>query len=179
VQSLSLVQTIISALTLVIVGASATLALLQIRKTQDWNRRKASQDLLLQVVTGELVSLRQLLEIKYEAEFARMTVADCSSLLQRLSSEERREFAFVVKRLFNYLEAIAIGIKNNVFDEEICYEHLSIVATRYWKWAKPFVDEVRAVSPVIWIEIEHFVNGWSLRLEEDLRVLRRAGKPRT
>ena len=171
-------QTIISALTLLIVGASATLALLQIRKTQDWNRRKASQDLLLQVVTGELVGLRQQLEIKYDAEFYKMSVSDCSSLLQRLSSDDRREFAFVMKRLFNYLEAIAIGIKNNVFEEDICYEHLSIVATRYWKWAKPFVDEVRAVSPTIWIEIEYFAHRWNARLEDDLRVLRREGKPR-
>lgn len=171
-------HTIISALTLLIVGASATLALLQIRKTQDWNRRKASQDLLLQVVTGELVSIRQKLEIKYGADFATMTVSDCSSLLQRLSSEDRREFSFVVKQLFNYLEAIAIGIKNNVFDEDICYEHLSIVATRYWKWAKPFVNEVRAVSPTIWIEIEHFAHKWNARLEDDLRKLWQEGKPR-
>ena len=167
--------------TLLLVGASAVLAYNQIKKTQEWNRRKATQDLLFQVATGDLKEFVQALSDEFGVDLTKtMPLPSYQSVVENEADDKRQDrVRHLTRSILNYMETIAIGLKNHVLDEDICYEHLSIWMTEYWSFSDKLIKIARAKNPTVWIEQEHYVNLWRSRLDRENESLRRPGKSRT
>jgi hypothetical protein len=72
--------------------------------------------------------LRNKLEVEYGVN-TRGPGQTCGDVVEALQQDRRSAFDFDVRALFNYFETVSIGMKNDVLDEEICYEHF--VANRH------------------------------------------------
>lgn len=154
---------------LLAVAASLTLAYRQIKKSHEWNRRKASQDLITQLVTGDVRELRHRLERTFGVNIYDKQQTYASSLASIAHDDERAELRHTARTLLNYFEGIAIGIKNKVLEEDICFDFTADVIIAYWRWAAPMVRESQSIRPLTWIELEHMATRWSDRLEEILQ----------
>lgn len=170
-----LIELFISALTLLAVVVGAALLRRQILKDHEWNRRKTSQDVLMSLVTGEFTKIREELEVRcgVKLDDSQQTYATLAPTVQG----NLRQLNFALERLLNFYETIAIGLKNNVLDEEVCYDHFSWNLTRYWEWTEPYHKKVRGLDPTIWIEAGYYAKRWADRIERELAQLRKDGKP--
>lgn len=166
---------VVDSLTLIALIVSVVLLYRQISKEHEWNRRKTSQDLLMSLVTGDFTNLRHDLEVGFGVRLddVNQTYADVRTALP---PDRQAALKFSVDKLLNFYETIAIGIKNNVLDEEVCFDHFSWNLTRYWKWAEPYHVDRRGLDSTIWMEAAHYVDEWDGRLRDERAVLRKQGK---
>ena len=172
-----LAEFVVEALTLLTIIISAALLYSQIRKEHEWNRRKTSQDLLMSLVAGDFTNLRRDLEVAFgvKLEDVNQSYRDIAAAVD---ADRRPALDFAVSKLLNFYETIAIGIKNNVLEEDVCFDHFSWNLTRYWRWAEPYHRDRRGLDSTIWMEAAHYVDKWENRIRGDQAALRKEGKAR-
>ena len=139
---LSIIPIIISSVSTIIIGISAVLLWKQIKGNYKWNRRKASQEILNNLVMGEFPNLTHELRDKFKCAIwdESQTYED---VVKDLSKGEIDKLDGVLKRFLNILEVMAINIKNDIIDEDICYDYLGEIMTELYRWSKPFIIEMR------------------------------------
>jgi Domain of unknown function (DUF4760) len=179
-QTFELIKLSLAAVGFIVGVISIILVYIQMRKTHEWNRRKASHDTLSEVVTGSIAECRRILSVTFGTEIG--TSETYSDVEARVNEEDRLILRHNTRQILNYLEVLCVGMKNNVLDEDICYDYLMLPITRFWTWAKPFIKEERKIdsTDVLWIEVENYAKRWSRREEEEkeqyLERLRVPGK---
>jgi hypothetical protein len=94
---------------------SIALVYVQMRKTHEWNRRKASHDTLTEIVTGSVAECRRIIRVNFGVKFG--PAETYSDTEVRLSEEDRLVLHHNTRQLLNYLEVLCVGMKNNVLDE--------------------------------------------------------------
>lgn len=176
---LAAVLLVLQFLNLVAITIGAWLLYTQIKKDHDWNRRQATQQQLLRIVSGEFTELRQKLQVKHRVNLADPNETIDSALRRLDTDEARAQLTFTAEMLFNYFETIALGVKNNVFDKSICYDHFGYTLTRYYKWGESHIRLRRSVHPAIWIEWRSLAEKWQAQLRDDEAKLLRPGLPPT
>lgn len=170
----------LKAASLIAAIVSVTLIYRQIKRTHEWNRRKASLDIALEIVTGARAEYTKTLKARFGVSFSEPSKNEFTAVKERLTdAAERGEFVSTVRALLNFNETIALALKNHVFDEDMCYEHYSLILSTMWTWAQPHIREVRAVDPTIWIEQEHYAKKWLARSNREVESLRTPGKTPT
>jgi hypothetical protein len=157
---------------------SISLAYLQIKKTHDWNRRKASLEVIFSITTAEMKTIRKQLLTEFGVDLAD-PLSNYEKSLAALDAGVRRKFNNEVDTLLNCLETVSIGIKHHILDEDICYEHVSWVLTSFWAWGEKRVHEVQQIDPTLWIECSYFANRWRARQDREISALRSPGKDPT
>lgn len=173
------VDLILKVVTLVVVCFSALMAYRQIVKLHDWNRRKASQDLAFDIVNGNRTEAVRQFALKYGVKLADPNSPTYEQVVAKLPEADRLELQLTVRWLLNHAETLAIGLKNHVYDEEMTYDHSSLVISNFWQWAQPYVKTIRAIDPTIWNEQEFYAKRWAKRGEEEMLALRNPGKSPT
>lgn len=167
-----LLSILFSALGTLVVGVSAYLLWKQIKETHEWNRRKTSQETLSQLVTGEFPHLRE----KVEREFG-CKVWDHSetydSKIANLDQQQKGELEYQLVRLLNILETIVINIKNNIVDEDMCYDYLGWILIEYARWANSLIEDRRkkAGDPRVLKDFTDYAHSWSLRLAGEKKAM--------
>jgi len=150
----------------------------QVKKEHDWNRRKAVVDLAMDYVSSERMGLRARLD----------AVADWyepSQSFATLEPEKQEALGRELKLHLNYLEAIAVGVKHNIYDKEIAYEYFGALVPAAYRWARPCIEEARkdAGDPSFWEALERLAAQWAIENAEIARMLAsehwREGKPPT
>lgn len=129
----------------------------QLKANHDWNRRKAAQDATLmycQVVTG----MRSL-----DDHFSFMTRTDpipCSEINPVL--EEYPEVRASIRDLLNYYEALARGVIQGVYDEEVMRASKRSAAFKAYDKLMPYIRQQRKIfsSPTLWDHFESLVSKW-------------------
>jgi len=124
----------VNTITLVVLAITGALMWYQIRSNHDWNRRKETAERLSFIILGPFVELRRRLEQKADVYDPH---ADYSTV--QLTPDEQR----LLRDLLNYLEQLCIDIKNNLIDDDLAFDSASLVVIGYWRWARPYVAEVR------------------------------------
>lgn len=163
---------------------SIFLVYVQMRKTHEWNRRKASHDTLGELVAGNVAESRRTLVVGFGVEIGTKSQT-YTDIEVKLGDEQRRELLYNATQFMNYLEILCVGMKNNVLDEDICYDYAKLPVTRFWLWAKPLIEVRRKASgdDTEWIEVENYAKRWLKREEEEreqhIEQLRVPGKRRT
>lgn len=162
----SLISLIISSISTIVVSVTAFLIWRQIKTTHDWNRRKTTQETLDKLVIGECPELRHKLE-----QGCKCTIWDKAqtyeTVTKPLSKEQKEEIDYYLARILNIFETIAINIKNNVIDEDICYDYFGLIFTEYHRWTKPFIDEKRKIAgnPRVLLDFGNYAKKWSERMD--------------
>ena len=131
------ITTIINFVTVLIIGISAILLWRQIKENHEWNRRKATQEVLNNLVFGEFPELRAKLEGEFKCKIWEKS-QNFQNLTEGLSEERTDDIKILLSRILNILEAIAINIKNNIIDEDICYDYLGWIMSEYYRWSKQY-----------------------------------------
>lgn len=168
VQTIEVIKVVLSIIGFLVGIVSIILVYLQMRKTHEWNRRKASHDTLSEFVTGHVAETRQILVVDFGMDTSTsQTYTDVEAKL--LDGEERRKLRYYTTQLLNYLEVLCVGMKNNVLDESICYDYSKRPVTRLWLWAEPLIKARRqAVDDAsLWIEVENYSKRWLKRDERE------------
>jgi len=170
---LSLVSLIISSLGTLIIGITAITLWWQIKSNHEWNRRKATQEALDKLVIGEFPELRKKLEVDLKCSIWNKD-EDYGTLTHSISEQERRDFDSYLVRILNVFEMVGINIKNNVVDEEICYDYLGWLYTEYHRWSGPFIEErrKRAGDPRVLINFTNYAEIWKERMEKERKDIR-------
>ncbi|MDQ1593413.1 MAG: hypothetical protein QOG71_4040 [Pyrinomonadaceae bacterium] len=167
-QTLELIKVGLSIVGFLIGVVSIFLVYLQMRKTHEWNRRKASHDTLNEFVTGHIAETLRILVLDFSMEpSTSQTYTDAEAKLT--DDEARRKMQYHTVQLLNYIEALCIGMKNSILDENICYDHSRIIVKQSWLWAEPLVKARRQATGIaaLWIEVENISKRWSKREERE------------
>jgi hypothetical protein len=147
---------------------SILLIYLQMRKTHEWNRRKASHDTLSEFVTGHVAETRRTLVVDFGIDTGTyQTYKDVEAKLP--DDATRRKIRYYTVQHLNYLEVLCVGMKNNVLDESICYDYAKNPVTGFWRWAEPLVKARRQATGdmTLWIEVENYSKRWLKRNEHE------------
>lgn len=140
-----------------LVAAGLFYAAKQIRTTHDWNRRKAAQDatLMLTIGTNGMNLLQE--------HFSYMTRTDpiaCSEFQPVF--EKHPEVRITIHDLLNYYEAIARGVFQGIYDEQIIKPSKTTAAFRAYDKLTPYIRQRRleTSSPNLWNHFEALVSSW-------------------
>lgn len=166
------ITTIISTLALIFTALSVRFIWLQMKKTNEWNRRKCSQELLINLTSGKFSEIfRKVRELnseknKYEIQDKNKNYLE---LYENLNQKEQIEFISDVLFLLNIMESICISIKNNIIDEDITYNMLYNHFITFFRWVEPYIRKRRMVenNDCVFAELEAFVVKWEKRLEDE------------
>lgn len=147
----------------------------QIRETHEWNRRKTSQEILNMLVFGEFPTLRT----KVETELG-CRIPDHKETydlkVSSLSGEDKIKLDDALRRVLNILETIAINIKHNIIDEDICYDYLGWIMVEYHRWSTDFIADRRRVAgdPRVLIVFSEYAEKWATRLASERQSIANA-----
>ena len=139
---LPIIPIIISSVSTIIIGISAFLLWKQIKENYEWNRRKTSQETLNNLVTGEFPALRDELEDKVKCAIGNESQT-YDDVVKGLPKNEIDEIDRILRKLLNIFESVAVDIKHDIINENICYEYLGWIMTGYYRWGNPFVIKIR------------------------------------
>lgn len=165
---MTMLSVISSCVSVVLIGISALLLAKQIRENHDWNMRKASIESLNTLVFGEFPSLRSEFEGKLKCDIHNLEQTYANRVCS-LSENEKLEIDLCLKRILNIFETLAIAIKNKVADDDTCYDYLGWIATDYYRWSKPFIDELtrKAIDSQVYRNLAERSLEWQKRMEKE------------
>jgi hypothetical protein len=102
---ISVLSLIASSIAAIIVGVTAFLIWRQTKTAHDWNRRKATQEILDKLVMGECPELRHKLE-----QGCKCTIWDKNqtyeTITKPLSKDQKEEIDYYLARILNFFETI-------------------------------------------------------------------------
>ena len=154
---------------LMVISISVIVLYTQIKKAHEWNRRKMSQEMLY-VLTGDLITkARQIIENDLGAKiFSGKENYDI--FIKKLQQDKKKLLQENLKLILNFFEIMELGIKNNVVDEDICFDYGNTVCISYFEWAQPFIERERenlsVKYPLLLIKYEGMVKRWKERINK-------------
>ena len=159
----------ISATAAVFAGMAIFLAWRQLRETHEWNRRKSSDDALRFLVSADYQRLTDLFHEIVPFEEWSKEHTSYKDICPTLTDQQRCLAIKYSWDLLNVLESICIGMKNQIIDEDICFDYLAFILPRCFYWSEPFIDERRKVAnePRLYTELEDFANRWVERKKKE------------
>lgn len=140
----------------------------QMRDTHDWNRRKTSQETLNMLVFGNFPSLRAVIESELGCK-----IPDRNETYEikraKLPDTDKVKLDNALREILNIFEAIAINIKHNMIDEDICYDYLGWIMVEYHRWSLPFIEARRRMAndSRILLVFSEFAEKWSTRISKE------------
>jgi hypothetical protein len=154
----------INVLTLVVLVISVWLLRSQISKGHEWNRRIAAQDLTNQMIRGEVLDVRQRLDQYCNFYDPLHNYSVC------VNDDNKNELDFLLKIFLSYFEGVALGIKHNIYDEDIVYEYLGSIIPEVYRWSEGYVRDFRnkAGDDTIFLELTDLAKKWQIK-NEDLK----------
>ena len=158
---------IVTALTMLggILGFAVSnyLLLLQMRQTQEWNRKKTSEELLTQIMTGEFPKLMDSLVLDFKWDV--LAHQPYAQQAQELTEGELPKLDAVLRNVLRHLEVVCINMKHEIIDEKVCYEYLHSIVTTFYTNCKGFIAQERGrrKEPRVFIELEEYAILWLKR----------------
>lgn len=145
---------------------------------QDWNRRRATQEYLYNIIAKDLPPLTQQLEKEFKVNVYDLKQTS-DVIYYELNDDAKKDFELKLKTLFNMFELIAVGIKNSILDDEIAYQYGGFLFPAYWRWGNDFINRYQEKNRTLWAEYKDCAILWGKRMEKDLGRVVRPGKPPT
>jgi len=136
------------------VSISTGIAAWKIRTITNWNRRKATHELTFAIVQGDFLEIRKKLDSYanwYELEEDYSTV---------ITDKNREEINSSLKYYLSFFEGVALGIKNDVYDNDIVYDYFGSSLPEIIRWANPYINKLRTNDKSIFIEIMNLTEKW-------------------
>jgi hypothetical protein len=150
-------------------SVTAGLLFFQIRRNQQWNRTKATQEVIDKIIYGEFPRWSEMLQRKYGCKFSDRTQAYMDVFNSLQNENDKRELNFVLKRIFNVIEVAGIHIEKGTVDENICYHTFSPVLLMYFRWGEKFLEQKRNGNQEIFKHIFKYAEKWKKQEKEGRR----------
>lgn len=143
----------------------------QTQKSQEWNRRKSSEDTLNRLVMGEFYTLLNTLIIEYSWDPVNES-KDYFIIIKELEKKPEKLISLEVtlRSILRILETICINIKHSMIDEDICYDYLFSILINIHKKNHGFILKERATrnNPHVFEHLEYYAKRWeSKNIKED------------
>ncbi|TMK30437.1 MAG: DUF4760 domain-containing protein, partial [Alphaproteobacteria bacterium] len=135
--------------------------LMQMQSADKWNKKKTSEELLTQIMTGEFPKLMDSLLLEYNWDaLAHVPYAQRAS---ELDEPELRKLDAVLRNVLRHLEVVCINMKHQIIDEKVCYEYLHSILTTFYETCSDFIakERTRRQEPRVFIELEEYAKKWS------------------
>ena len=134
--------------------------LMQMRSTQQWNKKKTSEELLIQTMTGEFTKLMDSLLLEYDWDI--LAHVSYSQKIENLSEGEVKQLDSVLRNILRHLEVVCINMKHDIIDEHVCYEYLHSILTTFYSNSADFIarERMRRKEPRVFIELEDYAQKW-------------------
>jgi hypothetical protein len=138
----------------------------------DWNRRKAAQDAVVSS-TREIEKDTLLLDDKFKI-MSRTDPFSLDEIRQQLNADEKVKIA--LNKRFNTLEALALGVHQGVFDEEVVKTGYRMLFRRTLLLFRAYMEHRRNTtgSPRVWREVDTLSQEWE---EEEHRRRQQIANP--
>jgi len=140
---------------------STFFVLMQMQSADKWNKKKTSEELLTQIMTGEFPKLMDSLLLEYNWDaLAHVPYAQRAS---ELDEPELRKLDAVLRNVLRHLEVVCINMKHQIIDEKVCYEYLHSILTTFYETCSDFIakERTRRQEPRVFIELEEYAKKWS------------------
>jgi hypothetical protein len=140
---------------------STFFVLMQMQSADKWNKKKTSEELLTQIMTGEFPKLMDSLLLEYNWDaLAHVPYAQRAS---ELDEPELRKLDAVLRNVLRHLEVVCINMKHQIIDEKVCYEYLHSILTTFYETCADFIakERTRRQEPRVFIELEEYAKKWS------------------
>lgn len=164
-------ETVLSLISLLMVTITGLLLWYQIRSGHEWSRRKATTDLLQDVVAGKFREMRRVIEAKVDPYQSKQSYADLKASNVLNDDDEK-----TLTDILNYLEHVAVAVKHNVLDGDYCYEMLYYPAAAYCRLAAGLMDDQKKFGVSIWVDLRWTISEWDKRAAHDHEKLRKEPK---
>lgn len=125
------------------------------RDLHEWNRRKAAQDASEKWGDFAEDAIRLSEAFHFDKHHH---VANLETIVELFGANKTLEAS--LHRILNYLETLAIGVRNGVFDEEIIKFGFRLIMPRTLRRYGPYVDHRRDKVGQVWIELSELVQRW-------------------
>ncbi len=170
---------IFKAITLAIVSFSAVTAYRTLKKFHEWNRRKSTQEILKDLVLGDYPKFSKILSENNIKPFdkKRFYAKDISTLDD---IDIKNNVIYATRNIANLFEFIAINIKNNTIDDEICYDYLGFMYIEFFRWSEEYISEMRKESNDnrIFNNFEEKAVEWKQRFDMEIVPKKVPGRPK-
>lgn len=142
---------------------STGFVILQMRSTQRWNKKKTSEELLTQIMTGDFPKLMDSLSLEYKWDI--LSHVPYAQNVSNLSADNLLKLDTVLRNVLRHLEVICINMKHDIIDENVCYEYLHSILTTFYVNCQDFIamERDRRKEPRIFIELEEYAKKWLVR----------------
>ena len=147
--NIKLISLAVNILSLLVIGITAfyikkqaELFRKQISENHEWNRRKTTQEVLMDLSYGEFPNKVQKLKKEYGLEFSDKC-NPYTKLAESLEGDKLKDFELIIESICNILESFCINMKNKIIDPEICYDYMSLIMTECYKFCTPFIEKRR------------------------------------
>lgn len=170
--ALSKIALIVSIFSALFTGVGVWLLWREYRITHEWNRRKASQDIIVGLYAGPLVSwideLHDVIDPLGRELWRKGDYADAISALNPTDQESMTRLDNALWKILDMLTTFSVQIRANILDSEICYHQMGHILTNYYRWALPYIQKRRQESGEdrLYYHLEALANEWSDRTAE-------------
>jgi Domain of unknown function (DUF4760) len=140
---------------------STFFVLMQMQSTDRCNKKKTSEELLTQMMTGEFPKLMDSLHLEHNWDvLAHVQYAQRAS---ELDEPELRKLDTTLRNVLRHLEVVCINMKHQIIDEKVCYEYLHSILTTFYETCAEFIakERSRRKEPRVFIELEEYAKKWS------------------
>ncbi len=144
----------------------------QIKETHEWNRRKATQDTLYEIATGNLQDLMRKIRYEFDCDIFSNSPPSYNKTAEQLTEEKLKDFNSTLVNIVNRLEIVCISIRHHVIDEDICYDYLGKIIPAYFDLAEPLIQQRRKTSGFQRGigSLELYAERWKRRLERENEI---------
>lgn len=153
--------------TLIVLIFSVLLLGTQIRKTQKWNKKRATRDMVVSYLEKAQRCYSRLYEI------AKVDFNDSDQTYKTVVSEDNYEdLKIALVMLLGLFEEIAMGIRYKIYDNDLVYDLDVTIFLSVYKWAESFIVEARLdpYSETAYLEFEQLCKQWQTRYDEKMRL---------
>ena len=164
-------ELIINAISLALVAISGLLLWYQIRANNEWARRKTTYDMLTDVVSGDVRTMRRLIDEKVNVYQPAKTYVALKESHAFSAADERNYVDFL-----NYFEHVFIAVKHGILDADIVYEVLHPMVSAYCAWACDLIAEKRKIDPTVWVDLTCSLDDWERKSSAERKTVRKPPK---
>lgn len=132
----------------------------------DWNRRKTTYELLKDFARGKYTDLLD--ELNNMSKLPINNSTNYDMVFKQIEPELHYTFDRKLGQVLNFLEGMAISIKNHIIDEDICFDYAAVIYKVYYNWSKSYIEKskIELNERSIYIDFENLALKWISMLNE-------------
>lgn len=118
----------------------------------DWNRKKATFDFVKEYYSTIGLDVDKL---KKQNESG-----DNYKVVWNEKNVDNHDYLCTWRKVLNYFEHLCCGIKHQLYDNEIAYDHVRGAMLAMWKESQPYVTKAREKNPLVFQNLEDISRKW-------------------